>query len=85
MDYDNNRDRFAYGYDAGIIVSGEVQLDPDTQEFVVMDEHGKAFSSQSVLKAMVGKSVRMTCISTDAMAYVEEMMKRVDIQATTKD
>lgn len=73
MKYDNVRDRFAHGYDAGTIVDGEVQLDARTGEFVVVDDEGMAFSSQSLLNTLIGKRVRLTCVAFDAMEAIEKM------------
>lgn len=75
MEYDNTRDRFSHGFDAGLIVDGEVQQDPDTGEFVVVDEDGKGFSSQSLLKLLLGKRVRLTCISFDAMEDAQRILE----------
>ncbi len=74
MIYDNERDRTKYGYDAGIVMDGEVTLDPATGEFVLLDEDGVAFSSQEVLRGLVGKRVRMTCISFEAIQTIEGML-----------
>lgn len=78
MDYDNDRDRFAHGYDAGAIVDGEVRQDISTGEYVVVDDDGKAFSSQELLRALVGKRVRVTCISFDAMESIEKMVAQAN-------
>lgn len=76
FDYDNERDRHTNGFDAGVIVDGEVREDPSTGELVLVDEDGKAFSSQAVLRGLVGKRVRLTCISFDAMDDVKAMVER---------
>jgi hypothetical protein len=80
MKYDNERDRFANGFDAGTIVDGEVQQDPETKEFVLVDDEGVAFSSQSLFKLLTGKRVRFSCVAFDAMENIEKMM----VQAQTK-
>ncbi len=74
MDYDNDRDRLTHGYDAGVIVDGEVVHDPDTGEYVLLDEDGRAFSSQQLLKLLSGKRVRLTCISFEAMESLEKLV-----------
>jgi len=74
MDYDNDRDRTTYGYDAGNIIDGEVQQDPKTGEYVLVDEDKVAFSMQELLKTLMGKKVRITCISFEAIEEIEKMM-----------
>jgi hypothetical protein len=78
--YNNDRDRFTHGYDAGTIVDGEVRQDPDTGEWVLVDDEGIAFSNQSLLKLLAGKRVRLTCVAFDAMEAIEKMM----VSAQTK-
>ena len=73
-EFDNDRDRFAHGYDAGTIVDGEVRQDPNTGEYVLVDEDGVAFSPQALLKSLAGKRVRFTCISFEAMENIEKIM-----------
>lgn len=75
--YDNSRDRYAAGYDAGLIVDGEVVLDVNTGEYVLLDEDGNAFSSQTVLKELLGKKVRMSCATYETIETVTEMLKQV--------
>jgi hypothetical protein len=74
MDYDNGRDRKQYGYDAGSLVDGTVTQDPDTREWVLVDEDGKAFSSQAVLAELAGKKVRITVVSFEAIETIEKML-----------
>jgi hypothetical protein len=78
MDYDNARDRNLYGYDAGNIIDGEVVLDGATGEYVVVDDDGKAFSTQELLKSLAGKKVRLTCISFDAIEAIEKMVVKTE-------
>jgi hypothetical protein len=66
-------DRFAYGYDAGNIVDGIVERDADTGEYVLVDEDGERFSPQQALSTLVGKKVRMTMVSFDAMEDMAKM------------
>ena len=37
MDFDNERDRNAYGYDAGTIVEGEVRWSDSLNRYVIVD------------------------------------------------
>jgi hypothetical protein len=76
MDYDNSRDRKQYGYDAGNIVDGVVTSDPSTGELVLVDEDGIAFSSQSVLRELLGKKVRMTIVSFESIEELEKLLAR---------
>jgi hypothetical protein len=81
MDYNNDRDRFSHGYDAGTIVDGIVQTDPDTGEVVIVDDEGIAFSNQALLRSLLGKRVRVTCVAFDAMEAIEAMMQKVQSQS----
>ena len=74
MKYDNDRDRAQYGYDAGNIIDGDVVLDPERNEHVIVDDEGVAFSVQDLLKSLVGKKIRLTCISFEAIENIEKMM-----------
>jgi hypothetical protein len=74
MEYDQDRDRFESGFDAGSIVDGLVTYDPDRGEYVITDEDGKSFSSQGLLKSLVGRKVRMTCISFEAMEEIQKLV-----------
>ena len=74
MRYDNDRDRNAHGYDAGAIVDGTVVYDDERKEFVLVDDEGVAFSSQEVLKTLVGKQVRLTCVSFEAIENLEKLV-----------
>ena len=76
MEYDNSRDRKKYGYDAGNIVDGVVTADPSTGELVLVDEDGVAFSSQCVLKELVGKKVRVTVVSFESIEELEKLLDR---------
>jgi len=65
-------DRFAHGYDAGNIVDGIVERDSVTGEYILVDEDGERFNPQRALAMLLGKKVRMTMVSFDAL---EEMGK----------
>lgn len=81
MDYDNERDRFESGFDAGTIVDGMVAYDPEKDEYVVLDEDHKAFSSQELLKSLVGRKVRITCISFEAMEEIQKLVAQTQGEA----
>ena len=74
MDFDNERDRMKFGFDAGNIIDGVVTTNPETGEFVVVDDEGLAFSTQELLKSLLGKKVRITCISFEAIETIERLM-----------
>jgi hypothetical protein len=74
MEYDNSRDRFSYGYDAGVIIDGEVVYDENKREYVIMDDDGIAFSSQSVLSGLLGQKVRITCITLESIENIQKML-----------
>ncbi len=79
LKYDNVRERFTHGYDAGQILDGTVTLDPERNELVIVDDDGVAFSSQEYLKTLVGKRVRFTCASFETLSTMEQMYR--DAQA----
>ena len=74
IQYDNIRDRFAGGIDVGNIVDGKIVWDHQTNEYVVVDDDGVGFSLQSVFKDLEGKSVRVTCVTHDAMDGLKKLM-----------
>jgi hypothetical protein len=80
MDYDNVRDSKSHGADWGVIVEGSVVHDVEKGEFVLLDEDGKAFSTQDFLKAHSGKTVRFTCIDMESAEKMEEMLKGLQVQ-----
>lgn len=74
MKYDNERDRLKYGFDAGTIVDGEIKLDSDKNEYVIVDEEGVAFSVQELFKLLKNKKIRFTCISFESIETIQNMM-----------
>jgi len=81
MKYDNVREQFTYGYDAGQVVEGEVVLDPERNEYVIVDDEGIAFSTQEYIKTLVGKKVRFTCATFETLENIERMIQ----EAQTKE
>ena len=72
MEIDNTRDRFKYGYDAGLLVDGKVvekdghiYVDPGDGTLLCVEDH---------LKTLLGKEVRLTVISTDAMELMSNLL-----------
>lgn len=76
MKYKEDTDQFVAGFDAGNILDGKVQLDPDTGEWVVVDDDGYAFSLQKALEKLKGERVRVTCISMRAMDTLQKMLEK---------
>ena len=74
MQYDNDRDRYSYGYDAGTIIDGNVIYDADRKEYVIVDDDGVAFSTQDLLKSLHDQKVRLTCISFESIENIEKML-----------
>jgi len=72
--YDNDRDRYAHGYDAGLIVDGTVSADGD--HVILLDEDGVAFDPILVLRDLMGKQVRVTIVTFDTIQKMEDMLKR---------
>lgn len=72
--YDNDRDRYAYGYDAGQIIDGTVSFDEKLNRFVVVDDDGVAFDPQRALQDLVGKKIRMTMVSFESMEEMEKLL-----------
>jgi len=80
MEYDNIRDSKSHGADWGVIIEGSVVHDVDKGEFVLLDDEGKAFSTQEFLKAHAGKTVRFTCIDMESAEKMEQMLKDLQVQ-----
>ncbi len=71
--FDNERDRYAHGYDAGTIVDGVVT--EHDGELILVDDEGIAFSPKEVLTGLVGKKTRMTIISFESLESIEQLVK----------
>jgi hypothetical protein len=80
MKYDNERDQFKYGYDRGQILDGKITLDPERNEYVLVDGDGIAFSSQEFFKTLVGKDVRFTCASYETISTIESLLKATQVK-----
>jgi hypothetical protein len=74
IDYDNKRDQFQHGFDAGLIIDGIVTLDPNTQRFVLVDEDNKGLDLQVALQHLDGKRIRLTIVSFETMEALESML-----------
>ncbi|KKL98945.1 hypothetical protein LCGC14_1819350 [marine sediment metagenome] len=75
--FDNERDRHAYGYDAGQIIDGEVRKDLDTGHYILVDEDGVGFDPQVALESLAGQTVRLTLISHRSLQRATELMDAV--------
>lgn len=75
MEFDNDRQRHAGGFDAGVIVDGVV-TDLGDGRLVLVDEDGVGFDPNMALSSLVGKRVRMTVVSFDAMQVMENLLSR---------
>jgi hypothetical protein len=82
MDYDNERDRHAQGYDAGTIVEGTVHFDANLYRHVIMDDDGKGFDPESVLAGLVGEKVRIVIVSFKAIENVEKLLQEAQDRPT---
>lgn len=76
MKFDNERDRYAHGYDAGTIVDGVVT--EHEGRHILMDDEGVAFDPQVVLAALVGKKIRMTMVGFEAMEEIKRLTKEAN-------
>lgn len=74
FDYDNERDRFSFGYDAGLIIDARVELDKSTGEYILVDDEAKATSTQEVLKQHLGRQIRLTFIPMDSVQKLEDLI-----------
>jgi len=72
--YDNDRDRYAYGYDAGQVIDGAVVFDEVLNRFVIVDDDGVAFDPQRALQDLNGKKIRLTMISFESMEEIEKLL-----------
>lgn len=75
MEFDNERDRLKYGYDAGTIVEGVVSVCDN--RYVLVDEDGVAFDPQAVLSTLEGKKIRLTIVSFEAIENIQNLMASV--------
>lgn len=73
MQEDNERDRFIHGYDAGIIIDGEVRIN-EHGNFLIVDDEGIATNVDAVMSSLVGKQVRFTVISLEAMNEMQNLL-----------
>ena len=73
-EFDNVRDRYQYGYDAGQIIDGTVTLDEARNRFILVDEDGVGFDVQAALQSLMGKRIRLTMASFESMENLEKML-----------
>lgn len=77
MQYDNDRERTKYGYDAGQIVDGIVTWDPEKSRYVIVDEDGVGYDVQEEMKRLVGQRIRQTVISFSSMEEIHKLMDKI--------
>lgn len=75
MKFDNERDRYSNGFDAGQIVSGKVSRNPETGHFVIIDDEGVGFDPQAALESLEGQEIRMTMTTVKAMIEMQKMLE----------
>lgn len=75
---DNDRDRYAHGYDAGLIVDGEVYWSDNLKRYVIKDCDGVLFDIQEVMKKADGKTVRMTFVTDETVRIMEQMLEQAN-------
>lgn len=75
MEFDQERDRLSHGYDAGLIIDGVVFIDSKTGEAILTDDEGVGFNPNQALTTLVGKKVRMTIITLDAIEEMEKLLE----------
>ncbi len=73
MKYDNVRDRFKYGFDAGVVVDGVVAVDNNTGEHIIIDDSGVAFSPNEHMKSLNGRVVKVTIVCIDSLDVMDNM------------
>ena len=66
-------DRLKYGYDAGNIVDGVVTIDAESDSYLIVDCDGDVFDVKKALQSLVGRRIRLTMISFDALDNMKEM------------
>lgn len=77
MDFDNDRDRNAYGYDAGTIVEGTVKWSDALGRYVIVDDEDIGFDPNAVLQKLDGMKVRFTLVSFEAIENIEKLLAEV--------
>jgi hypothetical protein len=65
--------KLKHGYDAGAIIDGVVKLDEKSGSYVINDCDGEVFNVNEALENLVGKRIRLTMISFDALKNMQEM------------
>lgn len=70
---DNERDRFEYGFDAGVIVDGLVRVNAETGKIELVDDDGEVFCPEEALGTLQGKKIRLTVVSFEALESMTKM------------
>ncbi len=74
MKFDQDRDRYSNGLDLGYIVTGKVEVDPETREIVLVDSDGVGFSIMECLMDLIGKEVRFTIVPMVSILKIEQIV-----------
>ena len=60
--------------DTGLIIDGVVKYDVVHNEYIVMGDEGEVFSLQETLMPLVGKKVRVTCVTFETIQNLEKLL-----------
>ena len=60
--------------DVGQIVDGRVEIDPTTGSVVLVDDDGSRFDPIEALSSLLGKKVRLTMVSFEAIEAMEKVL-----------
>lgn len=80
MKYGTGKGRFEAAGGSGMIFTGKVVVDPKRMRPVLVDPDGAAYDVIDDLKALVGKDVRVTVISVESVALIEQALENAPLQ-----
>jgi hypothetical protein len=78
MKFDNERDRFKHGFDAGQIIDGVVTKHEG--RYIIIDEDGVAFDPQKALSVLEGNEIRLTMVRKEAMEDIARLVNAAQEQ-----
>lgn len=64
--------------DVGQIVDGRVEVDPETGSVVLLDDDGSSFDPLAALSCLLGKKVRLTLVSFEAIEEMEKVLSKIE-------